>query len=214
MEPPSAVETLGAVTTPTITKVVESPASVASPAAPSAASKDQIAAAKPPAALTFAPGASPAIQPRVSPLAAWASFGATEAKREADEAALLAAKPRPDVERELQLPTFNETWRQVKMGGNGGNRAVVGASKSQVGTERLVPSPAAAKESSNEPTSRGSSSTPAPSRSQSVGTEQTIAPQVRHARPAVNLSPPRPKPTGESKGKSMAQCKSGNVPTL
>ena len=199
VETPVAVDTPMAVTTPTV--VVESPVIVASSAAVVAPTIASPAMASPAA-------------PKASALAAWANFGATDAKREADKAALLAEKRRQEVKQDLQLPTFNETWKQVKVGISGGNRKVVGVDHPtypSVNERPPVNMP------STLPNRSGSnSSVPAPSRSQFSGTGQTVAPRGQRGQPVVNLPPVKPKPTTteEDKGKGMAHCKSSNNPAL
>ena len=136
-----------------------------------------------------------------SGLAAWADFGVTVAKQEA-EAARWAEERRQDIVQELHLPTMTETWRQVKMGESVGERQVVAALKSQTISHSLVPSPENSKDISNESISRGSGlSSPAPapatSRSRFFSAGQAIAPHGQRAvsNPIVfhrPLSPPPP----------------------
>ena len=72
-----------------------------------------------------------------SSLAAWGNFQTTSAKEEAEnrqlatqeQAARLAEEARTGIRYEPQFPVLNETWRQVKVDDEGGQRRVVGVEK-------------------------------------------------------------------------------------
>ncbi|MCJ1477699.1 hypothetical protein MMC13_006372 [Lambiella insularis] len=74
-----------------------------------------------------------------SGLSAWANFGAATAKLDAERnekayqetLARIAEEKQTGISQSSQLPTLNETWRQVKTGDMPGQRQVVGASKTQ-----------------------------------------------------------------------------------
>ena len=74
-----------------------------------------------------------------SGLSAWVDFSASVAKHDADQnekalqehRARLAEAQRAGVKQEVQLPAFDETWRQVKTGDSAGQRQVIGALRTQ-----------------------------------------------------------------------------------
>lgn len=74
---------------------------------------------------------------RRSSLAAWGNFQGTSAKEEAEQrrlatqqhAARLAEEARTGIRHEPQLPVLNETWRQVKVDDQAGQRRVVAVAK-------------------------------------------------------------------------------------
>ena len=74
---------------------------------------------------------------RRSSLAAWSNFQGTSAKEEAEKnrlatqehAARLAEEARTGIRHEPQLPVMNETWRQVKVDDQAGQRRVVAVAK-------------------------------------------------------------------------------------
>ena len=78
-------------------------------------------------------------------LSAWANFGVTSAKVEAERnekafqerAARLAEERRTGITQEPQMPIINETWRQVRTGDNAGERQVVAALKTQRNAQPL-----------------------------------------------------------------------------
>ena len=78
----------------------------------------------------------PAVAKPKSGLAAWASFGSTTAKSDAEKSdkaylelqARIAEDQRNGVSHVSPIPGFNETWRQVKTGDGPGQRQVVSAS--------------------------------------------------------------------------------------
>lgn len=72
-----------------------------------------------------------------STLAAWNNFHITSAREDdekrrqvaQEDAARLAEEARTGIRHEVQLPTMNETWRQIKTGEQAGSRQVVDVSK-------------------------------------------------------------------------------------
>ena len=74
---------------------------------------------------------------RRSSLAAWSNFQGTSTKEEAEQrrlatqehAARLAEEARTGIRHEPQLPVMNETWRQVKVDDQAGQRRVVAVAK-------------------------------------------------------------------------------------
>ena len=75
-----------------------------------------------------------------SKLAAWGNFQSTSAKEDADKrrqaaqehAARLAEEARTGIRYEAQLPVLNETWRQVKVDDEAGQRRLVGVAKGAI----------------------------------------------------------------------------------
>lgn len=75
-----------------------------------------------------------------SKLAAWGSFQSTSAKDDAEKrrqaaqenAARLAEEARTGIRYEPQLPVLNETWRQVKVDDEAGQRRLIGVAKGSI----------------------------------------------------------------------------------
>ena len=156
-----------------------------------------------------------------SGLAAWANFGVAVAKQDA-EAARRAEERRLDVGKELQLPTMTETWRQVKIGGNVGERHIISALKSQPMTQTLVPSPEPLKDLSNETVSKGSglgSPAPAANRSRFFSAGQAIAPhgQRTYGSPIGfnrSISPPPPESADHPAYLGSHERPTVNIPSI
>lgn len=80
-------------------------------------------------------GPSSRPEPQKSTLAAWGSFHVADAEKNRllaqQHAARLAEEARTGVRHEPSLPVMNETWRQVKVDEQGGQRHIIGISRGQ-----------------------------------------------------------------------------------
>ncbi len=93
------------------------------------------AGAQPRSYINHTEGPSNRSELQKSTLAAWGNFHVTDAEKNRQlsqqHAARLAEEARTGIRHEPSLPIMNETWRQVKIDEQGGQRHIIGVSRSQ-----------------------------------------------------------------------------------
>ena len=163
--------------------------------------------APPPAMIMSNTSAQKILQPSEPPktgLSAWATFGATAAKLDAERndraiqehAARLAEEQRTGIRQDLRLPAMHETWRQVRTSEATGQRHVVSALKTQNKLQSLQQGPQITGDLPSEVLPKSTVLPPAPpqvrSRYQDIfeQNQRAVSLPLSFSRPASPVQPP------------------------